>query len=162
MIRWTMLVLAGAVVLGMLASLTAVTSGSQNGVPVPFVTVAKGNVSSIREFNQLAIRERSTWLALWRQHARATSLPAPTVDFNRQMVIAIFAGESPAPRRLSIARVVRERSQLVVWYMVRDTRPSLDGEGMNPVTPFHIVRLVHSPLPVRFSQVKLPPVLPQP
>ncbi len=135
----------------------------QDGPTVPFVTVAAGNSSGIHEPEQLVIRDQATWFTVWRRHIASRALPVPAVDFDRQMIIAMFAGQSRVPRSLTIRRIVQESDRLVVWYTLRDTRPLPDGEGLTPAAPFQIVRLARSRLPVRFSQVKTPQVyLPPP
>lgn len=160
MIRLVALMSMGAFV-AMVVSLTPASSSGPDGPTVPFTTVAMGNTSRIREPAHLVIRDRDAWLPTWRRHA-GPALQAPPVDFSHDIVIAMFAGQSAAPRRMAITRIIREPARLVVWYVLADTRPLPDTEGVNPVAPFHIVRLARSPLPVRFFQAKTAPVLPQP
>lgn len=154
-------------VLVLFLALLAVTTCAAAPAPVqsvpsvPFATIAAGAQTGIRQPGQFVIRSRAAWQSLWRRHS-GTNL-APHVDFNRDMVIAVFAGEFTEPATIAITRIIREPSRLVVQYSVSPTRPPLDGPGIPPVAPFHIVRMVHSSLPVVFSRIKTPPVLtPQP
>jgi hypothetical protein len=127
---------------------------------VPFTVVETGSTSGIREPRQTVVYDVATWTALWRAHAGAGK-PVPAVDFGREMVIAVFAGESAA-RTVAISRIAREASGLVVWYVQRDTGPQSDGQGVGRGAPFQIVRLARLPGPVRFTRVKTPPIMPQP
>jgi len=130
---------------------------AQSGTEVPFVTIAAGTVSGIRHPVHVIIRDQPAWESLWRRHSGLTV--APSVDFSHNMVIAVFAGEFTEPAALTIVRIVRERSQLVVLYRSGPTRPPLDGASIVPVTPFHIVRTARATLVVTFSQIKTPPVV---
>ncbi len=123
-----------------------------------FTTIEAGKSSGVREAAQMVIRDAVEWAALWRRHAGASLRPMPAVDFDREMVIAVFAGTIQSPHVVSVARIVPESGRLVVWYTLMDRRPLPDGEGVTPSTPFVVVRLARSPLPVRFAQVKTPQV----
>ena len=130
---------------------------SAQSTEVPFVTIAAGTVSGIRHPVHVIIRDQPAWQSLWRRHS---GLPvAPSVDFSHNMVIAVFAGEFTEPAALTIVRIVRERTQLVVLYRSGATRPPLDGASTVPVTPFHIVGTARATLGVTFSQIKTPPVV---
>ncbi len=126
---------------------------------VPFVTLAKGKTSGVRVATEFVIRDRASWLALWRLHPALGPGSPPTVDFGREMVIAIFAGETPASVALAISRITREPQRLIVWYSLADRHPLPQAEDAVQITPFHIVRLARSELPVRFMRAKTPPVL---
>ncbi len=153
----TRLVAAAGVLLLVLAGAAASTP---NGSPIPFVTIALGKTSRIPKPLQLVVRDRQAWLNLWTRHA-GPSGPAPTVDFSREMVIAIFAGASAVPRMVAITRIIRVSEGLTVLYATRDL-PLPDAGGLSPSVPFHMVRLVRSTLPVSFSAIKVFPAVPQP
>jgi hypothetical protein len=106
----------------------------------------------------MVIRSQADWLALWRQHKGPAAGPPPSVHFDRTMVIAVFGGTVRRSIALAISRITREPDRLVVWYMVADTRPLPQPDQGMTATPFHIVRLARSALPVTFLPVKTPPV----
>jgi len=133
-----------------------------SGAPLPFVTIAAGATSSIRTPSRLVVRNNADWLALWRRHGGPAGGAAPTVDFSRDMVVGVFAGEVRGPAAIAIVRVTREPNRLVVWYTFKDTRPMPAAESGVPSTPFSIIRLPRSSLPVSFVQVKTPQVLRRP
>jgi hypothetical protein len=156
--------LASAVILAILCfGVPSVTAAPAQDPPsLPFETIATGQQTRVREPARLVIRDWAAWVALWTRHADTPAPSTPNVDFSREMVIAIFAGESRVSRSLGITRIVREPDRLVVSYSLRDARPLPEGEGMPFVALFQIVRLGRSPLPIVFSQIKRPPVVSQP
>lgn len=144
---------AGLVCFVLWAGAVAAASGST----VPVTTIAAGETSQIHAPAQVVVRDRGTWLGLWRRHAGGAKA-APAVDFGREMVIALFAGDSSERVTIGITRIVREPDRLVVTYTFAATQRTADAVG-RVVAPFHIVRLARSTLPVVFVLVKLPQVL---
>jgi protease stability complex PrcB-like protein len=110
---------------------------------VPFKTIAKGLRSGIREPSQIAVRSQSEWQKLWRQHTSTSTVPAPlpVVDFDKEMVAAVFLGEKPSGGygvEISSAEVAD--SSLTVF--VKETSPkpgAIVTQAINQ--PFHIVRI---------------------
>lgn len=143
--------------------LGALAPAAEAQVPIrdllPFVTIASGTTSDIQTPSRVVARTEADWLALWRRHGGPAGGAAPQVDFNRDMVVGVFAGEVRGPAAIAIVRVTREPDGLVVWYTFRDTRPTPAAESGVPSTPFSIVRLPRSSLPVSFVQIKAPQVI---
>ncbi|MGH2376321.1 MAG: hypothetical protein ACRDIC_23025 [bacterium] len=133
---------------------------AQDGASVPFETIAAGRQTGVRDAARHVIRDQAAWVALWKRHAGTGA--APAVDFARDMVIAVFAGESQVPRALSVRFITRDSGGLAVSYALGDARPIIDTEGLPMGNAFAIVRLPASPLPVRFLQVKTAPVVRSP
>lgn len=131
-----------------------------DGTPVQFETIATGRHTRVHEAARYAIRDQAAWAALWKRHAGTSA--APAVDFARDMVIAIFAGETQVPRALSVRSITRDADGLGVFYTLRDARPIIDTDGLPRTNAFAIVRLPASPLLVRFLQVKTAPVVRSP
>ena len=110
---------------------------------VSFKTIAKGLHSGIREPSQIAIRSQTEWQKLWRQHSSVGTAPAalPTVDFDKEIVAAVFLGEKPSGGygvEISSAEVAD--SSLTVF--VKETSPkpgAMITQAINQ--PFHIVRI---------------------
>jgi protease stability complex PrcB-like protein len=110
---------------------------------VSFKTIAKGLRSGIREPSQIAICSQSEWQKLWRQHTSTSTVPAPlpVVDFDKEIVVAVFLGEKPSGGygvEISSAEVVG--SSLTVF--VKETSPkpgAIVTQAINQ--PFHIVRI---------------------
>ena len=151
--------LAGMLVLMVLAGVTGAMAQIPNGHSVPFVTIAEGRVSRVRVPERLVIRDDAGWRVLWRRHADPDAGPPPSVNFDRDMVIAVFAGEASETTVLAITKVSVTPDRLEVTYTLRDTRPLPSATADGSAAPFQMVRLVRSGLPVGFVQLKTPPVL---
>ncbi len=121
-----------------------------------FTTIAAGTKSGIRRRNQVVIRTPSEWRALWQEHTAGLSkVPMmPVVDFPRDMVIAVFAGEVPETAGVSISKIFREGNRLTVLVRIADLQPGPALVEAPLATPYHIVRLSRSALPVVFVQVE--------
>lgn len=127
---------------------------------VSFATVAQGSHSAISQPLEIVVRAKDAWQALWRRHisGQPYPVPAPTIDFSREMVIGVFGGETDPHVQLSVLRIVQADDRLVVQVLIRQTQPGpvlIDDEV---ATPFHIVRLPRSPFPVSFERLIRPDI----
>jgi len=146
------LLAAGSLLLVLTGSLVAVAEES-----VVFSAIAYGTQSGIRSPLQSVIRTDAQWRALWRKHVAGSpqGVATPVVDFSRDMVIGVFAGEFSEFTRVSIVRISREANQLVVMVKIGAFDPGPVPEGA-PVRPFYIIRLAQSKLPIVFMQFRGP------
>jgi len=149
--------LASVLMLVAVAIMAAPAQSAATPAAVPFVTVAAGQRSGIMSPLQAVIRDPAAWSALWRRHVGIASASPPAVDFEKTMVIAVFAGRSPASTAVRITRIFAESERLAVYYIQGERRPQ--SEQGQEATPFYIVRLPRSERAVRFVLVKTPPVL---
>jgi PrcB C-terminal len=64
---------------------------------IDFTTLAKGIHSGYSGSTQLLIDRPDQWADFWQQHTANIELPPPipSVDFNAQNVVAVFAGQKP-------------------------------------------------------------------
>lgn len=124
-----------------------------------FVTIAAGQRSAITTPIQVVIRDAAAWVRLWSRHAGAATAHPPAVDFGTEMVIALFAGRASASTAVAVARILYESDRVVVQYTLGERRPLPMGEEGPAATPFHIVRVARSTLPVTFQLLRTPPVL---
>lgn len=62
-----------------------------------FSSLDLDNNSGITKADTVIVKDAASWSALWAQHKRNTvpALPEPVVDFNKFMVVAVFAGSKP-------------------------------------------------------------------
>jgi hypothetical protein len=104
---------------------------------MPMRSIDKGVTSNMDDARQTSARSVEEWSRLWTQHAGERT--RPSVDFSREVVVAVFMGTRPtAGFATEIVRVREEGAALVVSY--RETRPSPDGVAAQVLTsPFHIV-----------------------
>jgi hypothetical protein len=123
---------------------------------VTFSTIARGTQSGVRVRTQVVVRTSSAWQVLWRKHvARLPGASAvPKVDFSRDMVIAVFAGDVTAATRASIVNIIPHLSQLIVLVRIAETQPGPALTDSGVASPFQMVRLARSTLPVVFRPAK--------
>lgn len=126
--------------------------------PVAFATIAQGSQSGITTYTDAVIRTPTEWDEIWRKHASGMgTLTPPAVDFSRHMVIAVFFGKVPAGRRTGILGIVEQDGRLVVLLQMIGP-PGPESDDLPQITPFQIVKLPRSPLPVVFMRAKVPDI----
>lgn len=106
-------------------------------------TIAKGSRSGVREPSQIAIRSQSEWQKLWRQHTSTSTapVPLPTVDFDKEIVIAVFLGEKPTGG-YGVEISGAEVADGSVTIFVKETSPKPGAIVTQTINqPFHIVRI---------------------
>jgi len=110
---------------------------------VPLHTIAKGVRSGIREPSQVAIRSPTEWQKLWREHTSTStaSAPLPTVDFDKEIVAAVFLGEKPTGGyNVEISSTEVTDSLLTIFVKETSAKPgAIVTQGFTQ--PFHIVRI---------------------
>jgi len=152
-----MLAMTGSLLLALLAGdieLALVTEVKAQEDAVPFSTLVKGYQSGIRQPERLAIRTAEQWQHLWEQHAASllAKPDLPQVDFAREMVIAIFRGETDGPFPVEIRQIVERHGALVVRYYAFTPPPGLPLGVAIRLQPYHIVKLARSSLEVFFEK----------
>ncbi len=123
---------------------------------LPFVVIDSGTSSGITTREKYVIKDDAQWLALWQKHA-AADLPgrqAPHVDFNSEIVIAVFAGEHHPPGcSIKIDSIKKAENTVIV--LVSETGPGADANrSPSPVgdtQPYCITRAAQTALPVVFN-----------
>lgn len=123
-----------------------------------FTTLVFGDQSGIRTRMEVVVRTPTEWQTLWKEHMAGLprTVASPVVDFSREMIIGIFAGEVLSPAHVSVEKIVRQEGQLVVRYQVGDLQPGPPELDTRMITPFQILRLARSTLPVVFIPAKKP------
>jgi hypothetical protein len=148
----------GMAVLVALLSLLLCTPDSVRGVepsgggsPVPFVSIGQGSVSGIVDPQEVVIQSAEEWRELWSTHAPSAPAPPP-VDFARELVVGIFAGQRPTSGyQVQVVRVERGETMISVVYQV--TGPPADAMVAQVLTqPFLLITLPRLGLPIRFSR----------
>jgi hypothetical protein len=121
----------------------SVGSSSQPKSQVSFQTISKGDRSGVREFQQQVVRNQREWETLWQRHTATETNPpiAPVVDFNKEIVIAVFLGEKPTGgHTVEIVRIDRNNDELEILF--KEVTPPPGGIVTQALTqPFHIVRI---------------------
>lgn len=120
------------------------------GNSMTFTTIDNGSQSGIGERGLHVARTEAEWTALWKRHTSRTqpAPPTPKVDFNADMVIAVFAGtKKSGGYSLGISRIKEAGNKLMVDVVESSPRPGA-MTTMALTQPFHIVKLQKSSLPV--------------
>ncbi|MGE5306680.1 MAG: protease complex subunit PrcB family protein [Alphaproteobacteria bacterium] len=120
----------------------------------PFVTLAKGSQSGVRERKFVVIKSESDWQALWSTHASLSVPPKkpPLVDFQTEMIVAVFAGEkSTGGYSIEITRIQEDTTKHALEFIVHESKPPPGAMVIQALTqPYHIVKLARIELPVTF------------
>lgn len=129
-------------------ALVPAVSALQTKQELAFETLSKKtNVEHARKEN-VVIRKQADWEKFWKQMHRAEAqpenssgkLPAlPKVDFNGQMVIAVFQGQQPSGGySIEITKLTHENGKLEVF--VEERQPGKDCFTIQVLTfPHHII-----------------------
>lgn len=156
--QYSRLLIIGLVVIFVLGGAEVISSSADSNkekiISVSFSTIDKGFRSGIKERKFIVIKTEKEWGDLWRLQ-KGTFLPEqhiPRVDFEQEMVIAVFSGEKrTGGYGIEITRVEEnlEKGQLKVIFL--ETHPSPKSMLIQVLTqPYHIVKLKKVDTPVVF------------
>ena len=125
------------------------------GTALAWQSVVKENYSGVSARQNVVIRDAAAWARLWAEHTGGqTPAPAlPAVDFSRQMLVGVFAGEFPnACQRIGVRSVTAGASKLKVDI---DHRDISDIARCLPVVahPVHIVAVDRVEAEVEFADI---------
>jgi len=117
--------------------------------------VDRGVFSGMTHAVEWVIRDEEGWVALWKEHTSIIfpAPPLPAIDFNREMVIAVFAGEQPTGGYVVTVTEVKQLEEgrgLKVYYTVEAPGSECFVEQIF-TQPFHIIKLPHSKQLVGFA-----------
>jgi protease stability complex PrcB-like protein len=111
---------------------------------VSFQTLDKGPRSGVRDPLQTIVRDAADWNALWQIHTsiKPNPPPAPAVDFSRDIIAGVFAGEKPTGGYdVEILRTEKGDVALIIYYRERSPLPG--GIVTQALTQsFHIVKVL--------------------
>ena len=112
--------------------------------PALFRSVGKGYRSGVRYPLQIVARSQSEWDAIWQQHVLgdAGSRPPPAIDFEKEIVVALFLGDKPTGGHdVRISRAEQSHDTVTIHYQERIPPPgSIVTQALTQ--PFHIVRII--------------------
>jgi len=132
--------------------LASCTACAATAATMPFATLAKGLASGVGQPTQIVVRSQTDWAALWSRHMRTQIAPPPppSVDFSRDMVLALFMGERPTGGyAIEVTRIERTDHGLSVHYLT--SRPDPSAMQTQALTqPFHLVTVPRVDDPVTF------------
>ena len=131
-------------------SALASVSGMARQSSIELRTIARGAQSNVDAPRQAVARTPAEWTALWRAHDY--DKPAPTIDFSREMVVAVFMGSRPtAGYTVEIVSVKEAGGSLIVSY--REQSPARDALTAQVLTaPFHFAAVPKFAGDIRFEK----------
>jgi hypothetical protein len=121
------------------------------GSAVSFQSLDQTTRSGIQEAQTVTIRDADSFLALWTAHSKA---PAPSIDFNKSMVLGVFMGLKPnGCYSTNIDSVARATDRLKAQHTDAAPGPNVLCT-LAMTTPAHLIVVERSELPVEFSVQK--------
>ncbi|MFQ6082936.1 MAG: protease complex subunit PrcB family protein [Candidatus Aminicenantia bacterium] len=126
---------------------------------VSFDQILIGQYASLFKTKEnIVIKDENKWQIVWNEIHHSLPLtkkkipPLPRINFAREMVIVVFAGQKPGKGySIKIDRIVREKNELVVY--IEEKIPV--GRLIKPFTtfPFQIIKCKKIDLPVVFKSL---------
>ena len=115
-------------------------------------TVAEGADSPIHERTDVVVKTPDEWKALLTRFAPART-PEP-VDFEREMIVGVFAGPRPSTGyRAEVFSVAREGGTIVVLYRVLTPTKDTVRQPIS-TAPYHLVAVPCDRRRVKFAEVR--------
>jgi len=115
----------------------------------------QGNSSGINEPREVVIKDASSWAKFWAEHQsnRGTPIPAPVVDFKKQMVVGIFIGDRGSSGfSVEITDIKEVGKETIVSY--RETHPSSGRMQLRVMTqPYPLRAIPRTNRPIRFKKL---------
>ena len=113
-------------------------------------TIEKGAQSNVDDVLRASAKSAAEWTALWKKHNY--DKPAPSVDFSKEMVVAVFMGSRPsAGFAVEVVSAAERDGKLVVSY--KETMPPAGSVSAQVLTaPYHIAAIPKSSAPVVFEK----------
>lgn len=117
-----------------------------------FETIDKRFYSGHTEEKKYVITETKDWSNLW-SRVKSTSYPKPqlpSIDFTKEIVIAVFQGEkNTGGYEIEITKIVENKRDLTVH--VKEVSPGPKGSVSQAFTqPYHIIKLQKTGKKVKF------------
>jgi len=119
---------------------------------ISFDTIDKGTQSGYHERSSFIIKDQARWEEIWNLHtSNLDQVPRiPKVDFDTDMVIAVFRGEFPSSGfDTKVTGITEKGGKIEVTVTETD---NIGGMVLDVITyPFHIIKTKKSALPVEFN-----------
>ena len=123
-----------------------------NSAPV-IRTIDKGTRSGMKEAFQISVTDQERFKELWTKHTsqRDPAPPAPTIDFEKETVLWVSAGQkNTGGYRIDILQVEQNEDEMVVKYAA--TSPEEGAITTQALTaPFHIAVVPTTTRKIKFQ-----------
>jgi hypothetical protein len=121
-------------------------------VPIAIQDEYLGPTSAVETAQTAVLRDAASWQQFWTAVLGATT-PAPAIDFDRQMAVAVLIGRRPtAGYSVLITGVDPGPERLAVNYRVRAPAPG-DPVAQVITAPYAVAIIPTSPQPIAFRNV---------
>ncbi len=129
------------VLTAMLGLSAPTTLGQKTGRSLPFKTIDKNLQSGHTERKDYVIKTPAEWEKLWKQiHPDSDAPPSPQINFNKQMVIAVFQGQKPSGGYAIEIKKLIYGSNKKIEATVEEKSPGKGCMATSALTtPYHIV-----------------------
>lgn len=130
-------------------------------IELTFEAIEKGVYSGYDESRyegktKYVINNNEDWQSLWNEvySIQQPTSPLPTVDFSKDIVIAVFQGvQGSGGYSIEIIKIVETENSIKVF--VRETSPGLSCEVTSALTqPYHIIKISKTDKEVIFQTEK--------
>ena len=92
---------------------------------VKFKILSQGQHSNISFPNQFVFRNLQQWKQSWSIHGGGNTSTLPTVNFENDIVIAIFAGQQPSGGYLvGVSNIMRKNENLFLTITFKEPKPN--------------------------------------
>ncbi|TFW27313.1 protease complex subunit PrcB family protein [Massilia horti] len=126
------------------------------GTVIPSHNLVIAPISGVSDARQVVIKDAASFAKLWAEHGRnrTPAPPMPYVDFSRQMVLAVFAGQKPIPcYGLAINRAVSDGEKIVVEYDIFQLQTFVACAEVESA-PMEMIVVDRNDVPVEFMRVR--------
>jgi hypothetical protein len=125
-----------------------------DGQAVAALEIAAESFSQIHAPRTAVVRTQAEWARLWAEHTgkNDSPLPAPKIDFAKQMLVAVFAGDTMACQDFGVGRVLVSGGKLAVEYF-DSPRPDFQVCLAVVTQPMRVVAVPRSEGEVKFVKV---------
>ncbi len=122
----------------------------------PFTVIEQGGHSGLTLAKQLIITDTPAWESLYAIHKPAERSRPPAINFNNEVVIAIFIGEHyTGGYAVTISSLERQPDKLLVHFFITTPKPG-QITSMALTQPFTIIKTAQVQLPIVFVQHAAP------
>lgn len=105
---------------------------------IDFNTIDRGEISNYPKASQLIINSTKKWIDFWQQHS---SEAVPQINFEKDLVVAVVAGEKPTSSySVEVIGVDNTDSQVTITATYGQPRPEV-GIRQIITNPYHIIQI---------------------
>ena len=132
------------------ASPFATSESTTPAVTIPFTQLVSGTLSNVAESKNYLVESSAQLQQLWKLIKTAT--PPPTIDFSKNVVIAVFAGSEPTPGYAVIVSKIEDSAKRLVTITL--TAPDSSCVLPQMVTsPYELIEVPATTLPLTHQDI---------